>query len=561
MPAHSTNRATNRASQHATFRTRAMRRGFRAMDRALRRACAYPHPAGHIVRIETHLSVIYLAGRYAYKIKKPIDFGFVDFSTRDARSRACRAELRLNRQFAKPLYLEVALIVRQAGSFRFSPRGKLVEHAVKMRRFSESDAFSALARRDALAASDIDCFAQRLAAFHRRALRNPPKHRFGSAECVRSQVLTILDSLEREAPDLVPSAVHAWCDTELARLARQFDARRAAGFVRACHGDLHLANVIRHCRDVLMFDCIEFDEALRWIDVASDLAFPVMDLLAYGRNELASRLLNGWVTATGDFEGLSVMRLYVVYRALVRTLVSVLEAGTSDTHGSMRRAAPYLRVAERTAALQPAFLLLCHGLSGSGKSTASEALAPLIGAVRISSDIERKRSAPLVTPRPMRMPANAYAPDAIDAQYAHLASLTKMLLLSGYPTIVDASFLKHEHRSRFMQLAHAHSIPVAILDFYASQACLEQRVRIRAAWPGGASDADENVLRMQFDHAQPLMCEESAHAIAFDTDVPLAAFKTRAYWRALIEKLPAPGWLTAEAAWPACRTDRQAAAR
>lgn len=534
---------TNVVSQYASLRARAMKRGFRAMVRALQRACAYPHPAGHVVRIETHLSVIYLAGRYAYKIKKPVRFDFVDFSTREARSRSCREEFRLNRQFARPLYLGVVPIVRRGRSFAFASYGQASEHAVKMRRFDERGVFSALAARGKLAANDIDRLAQRLAQSHRHAPRNPPEHRFGTAACVREQVQVVLGSLDRLAPGLVPHTLRDWCEGELTRLAEHFDARRTAGFVRGCHGDLHLANVVRRGQDVLMFDCIEFSGALRWIDIVNDLAFPVMDLLAYGQADFACRLLNGWVTATGDFSGLAALRLFVVYRALVRALVAVLKAAGAERRGAVPEAAHYLRIDQRAAAPQRPFLLLCHGFSGSGKSAASEALAPLIGAVRVSSDIERKRIAALAAPDLAPLPAAAYTRESIDTQYEKLLSITHTLLQSGYPVIVDASFLKHAHRSRFIQLASMHAVPVEILDFHAAPARLERRIRMRAARADGPSDADVSVLRLQFANAQPLTDEESALAIAFDTDVQLAEFHTRAYWRALFERVPAPGFL------------------
>ncbi len=536
---------TNLASQHAAFRARAMKRGFRAMDRALQRACAYSHPAGSVVRVETHLSVVYLAGRYAYKIMKPVNLGFVDFSTGEARSQSCRNELQLNRQFAKPLYLSVAPIARRGRSFAIAACGRAAEHAVKMRRFEEDDVFSALAARGELTADDIDRLAQRLATLHWHAPRNPPKRSFGTAGCVREQVVAVLGSLEQEAPRLVPRAVRDWCAGELTRLAGHFEARRAAGFVRGCHGDLHLANVVRRGRDVLMFDCIQFSDALRWIDIVNDLAFPVMDLLAQGQANFACRLLNRWVSATGDFAGLEALRLFVVYRALVRALVAVLKARGSQEPRAEPEAARYLRVAERTAASQPAFLLLCHGFSGSGKSAASVALAPLIGAVRVSSDIERKRHAALSAPDPTPLPAAVYAPESIDAHYDKLLSITDKLLQNGYPTIVDASFLKYDHRSRFIQLARTHAVPVAILDFQAGPSRLEQRVRARLALAESRSDADVTVLRQQFASAQPLSDEESALAVAVDTDVQIAAFQAPAYWHALFERLPASGWLAA----------------
>jgi hypothetical protein len=214
---------------------------------------------------------------------------------------------------------------------------------------------------------------------------------------------TVLDSFERETGAPAPGNLRHWCESETERLAGHIDARRAGGFVRECHGDLHLDNVVRCGKRVLMFDCIEFSDALRCIDVASDLSFLLMDLESHCRADLAARLLNGWLQRTGDFAALAVLRYYMVYRALVRALVSALKARGDTTGSAFAPAHRYLKLAERMIAMPSPYLLLCHGYSGSGKSVASEALASLIGAVRVSSDIERKRPRPVMPadPRPL----------------------------------------------------------------------------------------------------------------------------------------------------------------
>jgi aminoglycoside phosphotransferase family enzyme/predicted kinase len=532
-----------RSPLHAEYRARAMRRGWRSMDAALRRPCAYPHPAGRVARIETHISVIYLAGRYAYKIIKPVDLGFADFSARETRYRCCREALRLNRRLAGPLYLDVVSIVGVGPTFRIGSSGKPLDHAVKMIRFDERNVFSALLAHGALGVTEMNVVADRLAAFHRRASQAVPKSGFGSSARVGAQMEAILESLAREAPLSVSRAVQDWCRTETTRLAAHFVARRAEGFVRACHGDLHLDNMVRRGCDVLMFDCIEFSDALRWIDVTSDLAFALMDLLARGRGDLAGRLLNRWLTLTGDFGGLRALRFYVVYRALVRALVAVLKSRGSHAGNPPPDATRYLRLVERTIAPPSVFLLLCHGFSGSGKSVASEALAPQIGAIRVSSDIERKRQKPFATPDDRPLPLSAYTRDAIHAHYERLLALTDTLLETGYPVIVDAGFLKHEHRTRFIELGRTQAIPVFILDFHAGATRLAHRVRIRATNPGEPSDADESVLKTQTLRADPLTLDESAMAITVDTEVPLGSFEHPAFWHALRKRLAASGWI------------------
>jgi uncharacterized protein len=526
---------------------RAARRHSRIVDAALRRAATYPHPAGRVVRIETHISVVYLAGRYAYKIMKPVNFGFVDFTSLDARRRCCEAEIHLNRPFAGPVYLDVkALSLDAAGRCRL--RGKndgarVFDYAVRMRRFDQRQLFSNLVAQGELEDADIDAAAQKLAASHLHAQRLAGAgKRLGTAALLRDQVLAALAPLEhdpRTAAAVQAAGLRPYCESELERLATHLAARRAQGFVRACHGDLHLANILRHANTALMFDCIEFSDELRWIDVAADLAFLLMDLRAHGHARHANRLLAHYLEATGDFGGLAALPLYVAYRALVRAMVALLKAGPPRSGASTPHDAPwtpYLELAANTARGGAPLLLLCHGLSGSGKSAASRALAEQTGAIRISSDIERKRARPFAPPDLATLPASAYTPASIAAHYDRLAGLAADVLGAGYTALVDATFLKAAHRARFVALARRLGVPVLILHFHADPAQLIERVNARARGPRDASDAGEAVLAAQLAGADPIDPEERRITVELDTDVPMAAFATSAWWAPLFER-------------------------
>ncbi|NYH14123.1 bifunctional aminoglycoside phosphotransferase/ATP-binding protein [Paraburkholderia bryophila] len=522
---------------HAQNRERIARRGWSRIDAALQRSCSYRHPAGRIRRIETHISVIYLAGRFAYKIKKPVDLGFVDFTDVAARLHDCNEEVRLNRRLARGLYLGVVPVVRLGRIRKIRARGTPVEHVVRMRRFDERELFSRLLTRGELGVAQIDRVAERLAAFHRCASTIPPRSMLGTPTFVRTQMETVLTSLEREAGSLVPAGLRQWCEREAARLAGHFEARRAGGFVRECHGDLHLDNIVRSGKDAVLFDCIEFSDALRWIDVASDLAFPLMDLQAHGRDDLASALLNGWLQRTGDFGALPALRFYIVYRALVRALVDVLKARGSSAADGLTRARNYVACAVRIASAPQPYLLLCHGYSGSGKSMASEALATCIGAIRLSSDTERKRAHPFALPDHHALPAAAYSRKAIDSHYDALLAIARHMLEAGYPVLMDATFLKQRHRASFIELACVFHVPVFLLDFHTSARQLAERMRKRATDPGQSSDANAAVLVRQLANEEPLTPDEAALTIAFDTDVPLGAFQHAAYWKPLLVRL------------------------
>ncbi|WP_042970141.1 bifunctional aminoglycoside phosphotransferase/ATP-binding protein [Burkholderia pseudomallei] len=527
--------------QRRAVRERAARRLSRDIDAALRRASTYPHPAGPIVRIETHLSVVYLVGRFAYKRLKPFDFGFANFSELAARRRACEAELALNRPLAAPIYLAAGPLVRRARGLRLFGAGAAVDHVVRMRRFDERMLFSRLLARGALDAADIDAAATRLAAYHLHAPRDIPRRAYGSARELRRQLDDMLAPLERALGAALPASLRAWCVRRCDELAAHLDARRADGYVRACHGDLHLNNVVKRGRAALMFDCIDFDDALRWIDVINDLSFLLMDLHAHDRAALAHRLLNRWLDETGDFAGLAALPLYVAYRALVRALVATMRAGGDAAARAARieRARRYVDVAAHAARARRPCLLLCHGYSGSGKSVASRALADVSGAIRLSSDSERKRARPFAAVDARPLPASAYTPQQIDAQYERLRALARDVLRAGYTALVDATFLSHARRARFFALARELGVPVYVLDFHASRACLERRVDARAAARDDHSDAGAAVLATQRASADPLDADERARTIGFDTDVPLATLRSAGYWRPVLDALDA----------------------
>lgn len=527
---------------------KATRTEWRRMDLALRRASTYPHPAGRVVRIETHISVLYLVGRYAYKICKPVNLSFVDFTTREARYRSCRDALRLNRRLAASLYLGVVPIVRIGRTFRIGAVGAPFDHALKMRRFDERDTLSALVARGALRAAHVDRVAARLALFHAAASCHAPSASLGSAKLVREQLEDVLASLERNTPFTVPHGAADWCRNEIARLGEHIDSRRDDGFVRECHGDLHLDNMVSRNGDIVIYDCIEFSDALRWIDVTADIAFVVMDLLARERGDLAIRFLNKWLASTGDFPGLAALRLYVVYRALVRMLVTALKKhGRAHDIGDMSAYGRYRRLVDHLITPPTTFLILCHGFSGSGKSVASEALTQHIGAIRICSDVERKRiRGTLTLPKAHAARSCAYTREAIDANYARLRAISDALLSAGYPVVVDASFLKRVHRASFIELATSRSIAVFIADFRADVTVLVERLNRRAMHIGEPSDADERVLRRPLAELDPLTSAEAALTVAIDTEVSLDSFERRAFWHPLLERLGAScGWLTA----------------
>lgn len=474
--------------------------------------------------IETHISWVLLAGGHAYKVKKPVRLPFVDFSSLAARRRYCDEELRLNRRLAPSLYLGVLPVCGSAEAPRLGGAGAPLDYAVQMRRFPRGALLSERVRDGRLLPRDLDRLAQRVADFHRLAPAVPAELPFGTPHRMVQPVRDVLDRLAPHADAATLATLRRWVDAHAATLAGEFAARCAGGAVRECHGDLHLANTVVDGDDVTAFDCIEFDPALRWTDVMADVGFLTMDLKAHGRADLAWRFLDAYLQRSGDYAGLQVLRYYEVYRALVRALVSSLRP---DDDGP-----DYLACARRlaeNAALAPR-LMITHGLSGSGKTTVSGLLLEAAGAVRVRSDVERKRLHGLAAlersaPRGLEL----YTEAATRRTFERLADCARTALCAGYPAIVDAAFLRRAERQRFRALADELCVPFTILDCRADAPALRERVAGRS---GDASEADVAVLERQGQTREPLDAPECAVAIEVDALAPPRPGALLARWRA-----------------------------
>ncbi|MDE2612202.1 MAG: AAA family ATPase, partial [Burkholderiales bacterium] len=360
----------------------------------------------------------------------------------------------------------------------------------------------------------------------------------GTPESVLGDAQRALAALAPLADGERCAALGRWFDERVAVLAPQLARRRAAGRVREGHGDLHLDNVLVAQGEVTAFDCIEFDPALRWIDVMNDLGYLLMDLLAHGRRDLAYGVLDAYLETSGDFDGLAVLPLFVVYRAVVRALVHALRSA-AHVPGNGLTAADYLRLAERLAEPGAPRLLLTHGLPGSGKTRVSQQLLERAGAVRLRSDVERKRMAGLAALADSSVVGDLYGAAGTEATYARLESLARDTLRAGYPTIVDAAFLRRDERDRMRLLAAELQVPFGILDCRAPMPVLRERVRGRRAAGGDASEADEAVLDKLAGAAQPLAADERAWAIEVRTDEPLAVAALLGRWQtAAVPRLP-----------------------
>lgn len=507
---------------------------------------AFPHPVTRLELRQTHLSWVVLTGPFAYKIKKPVRFDFVDASTLERRRRLCAEELRLNRRFAGELYQAVLPITSAGGRLRMGGDGAPVEYAVQMHQFEASEELSSVLERDAASAADMRALGARLAALHEAAAVAQHDQPYGAFAAVRQAMLDNFRPLRSHLDDADATQqverLAAWTEAQLARHAPLIESRRHAGRVRECHGDLHARNIVRWHGEWLPFDCLEFDPQLRWIDVLSDAAFLFMDLVSGSRSDLASEFLNRYLERTGDYEGLPLLPLYASYRALVRAKVDALGA---ESAGRPARRELASRLAARLAtavgfmdAGAPA-LAIMHGVTASGKSWLSERLVGALPALRIRSDLERKRLAGVdpLAQRGFGVGQGAYAKVENERTYARLLTCTAAALDGGCNVVVDAAFLEAAQRERFLALARQRRLRFLIVACRADPALLIRRLTARADAGGDASEATQAVLEAQSRCQQALSAPERALAIEVDSNSPseVAGAITR------IRQLLAPG--------------------
>lgn len=456
----------------------------------------------HAQLIETHISWILLGKDKAYKVKKPVHLPFVNYASLQARRRFCEEEVRLNRRLAPSLYLGVTRITGTSYSPALDGEGPVLEHAVCMRRFAPGALFSEKAVAGDLGVNDIDELAALLVSFHENAPRASASSGFASARQRRQTALAAMEGSLPLMDEAAHGALKAWLLTEAAALEPLWTARQADGHVRECHGDLHLANIVRLDGGVAAFDCIEFDPALRWIDILDDIAFVVMDLWTYQRKDLCFRFLNAWLDRTGDHGSVPALRFSVVYRALIRAQVEQLRDAANP---AARR---YLDTALTWAAPGNARLFITHGLPGSGKTFASQRIVEREGAIRLRSDVERKRLHGLGTLEDSRARGvDLYQADTTGRTYAHLFAIARTALQAGYPVVLDAAFLRRTERDQAHALALAQRVPFYIIDCEAPLAVLRTRLLARR---GDASEADGTVLDRLRETAQALSAQERA---------------------------------------------------
>lgn len=459
----------------------------------LSRPEAYPHPVASVEVRQTHISVVFLAGDFAYKVKKPVDLGFLDFTTLEKRRHFCDEETRLNRRLAPGVYLGVVLIT-PAG---VEGPGEVIEWAVKMTRLPDEASLRWHVRQGDVTAQQFEALAKRVAEFHRTAEANDRTAAFGRFEVVAGNARENFEQSRSHVGLTVSRAafdrMEVLTEAELSRLRPLIEARADRGVPRDTHGDLRLEHVYLLPDGLAVIDCVEFAERFRFADPVADAAFLVMDLLAEGRPDLARAFADAYFAASGDEEGRQLLPFYVAYRATVRGKVQGMKAGEPEVPAAERATARQRSAAFWLLALgqleEPArrpCLVLVGGLPGTGKSTLASGLAEAGGFEVIRSDVVRKELASGVSGEAL------YRPEWIERTYAECLRRAEAVLGEGKRVIVDATFREDRRRARFLDAAKRSGVPGLLLVCESPPEVVRGRL---AARTGDPSDADWAVYR------------------------------------------------------------------
>ena len=470
----------------------------------------YPHPVTEpIESIQTHASIVLLTGEFAYKLKKPVNFGFLDYSTVANRQHFCHEELRLNQRGARELYLEVVAIAKQGDRYYFGNDGEIIDYAVKMVQFPQENLLSNLFAAGKITEAEIEDVGRVVATFHTNAQTSEYINSFGTVECIRQSIEDNYHHTEKYIDLAKPTLrervqtpaqyteTKAFSDRYFSEHLDLFAVRVNGGFIRECHGDLHLRNICRWQDKILLFDCIEFNEPFRFVDTMYDVAFVVMDLESRGRKDLANRFLNTYTEQTGDWEGLQVLPLYLSRQAYVRAKVTSFlldDAGIPepDKQAAAQTARDYYRQAWAYTRVDRGKLIMLSGVSGAGKSTLGKQIALRVGGIQLRSDAVRKHLGGI--PLLARGDASLYSSEMTARTYDRILDLARKSIALGSTVVLDAKYDRVALRAAIIALAQAQNIPLQILHCTAPDEVLRDRLRQRT---GDIADATMDLLASQ----------------------------------------------------------------
>jgi len=502
-----------------------------ALVTALQNPALFDHDVESFELIETHISWVILTGPYAYKIKKPMDFGFLDFTTLEKRKHFCEEELRLNRRLAPELYLDLLPLYGDESNPSFAGDGTVLEYAIKMRQFEQANLLNNLLAEGKLNHDHINEVATQVADFHARTEVARSDTRFGEPEQVMEPVQQNFDQIRpllSDANDLQQlDQIEAWAQDTFTLFTPTIIERKASGKIRACHGDLHLGNITQYENQIRLFDCIEFNDDFYWIDVIREAAFFIMDLEDRGEDYFANQFLNRYLELTSDYAGLKLLNFYKSYYAMVRAKVGLFQLfnesiSDEDREAVLKQYRSYTALAEHYMEIPCRCLILMHGYSGTGKSTVSGTLMEHLHLVRVRSDVVRKQLFGEQNGGPAdTLNSGIYSQTASDKTFQHLQETAETILLSGHSALIDATFLKAGYRDLFHELGEKHGVPVQIVSCTLDDITTRARLAAREAQQQDVSDATVKVYEAQLESADPLSDKEEQHTLHVNTSEQL----------------------------------------
>ncbi|MDJ0536043.1 MAG: AAA family ATPase [Xenococcaceae cyanobacterium MO_207.B15] len=482
----------------------------------------YPHPvADNIELVQTHVSYVLLTGDYAYKLKKSVNFGFLDYSTLEKRKHFLDAEISLNSAIAAELYLEVLPITQEGEKFILNGSGEPVAYTLKMRQFPQENLFINLFDAGKLSIQKMEELGKIVAEFHKNAVTNEYISSFGKVEKIRQafdeNYAQTQGYIGRAQTQEQLTATQAYTDNFFAEREDLFNSRINNNKIKECHGDLHLKNICLWQDKIQLFDRIEFNEPFRFVDVIYDVAFAMMDLEAKGKQDFANAFLNTYLEETGDWEGLPLLPLYLSRQAYVRAKVTSFlldDPAIPETvkQEASQTATNYYKQAWEYTQRKSGKLMLMSGLSGSGKTTVAKTIARNTGAIHIRSDAVRKHIAGIALEATGS--DTIYTPQMNQKTYERLLELGVMLVQEGFTVILDAKYDRIDYRHKVIDAIKLHNISLQIIHCTAPLEVLRDRLNQRS---GDISDATADLLTTQQAKAEAFTPEEQVYVTTIDT--------------------------------------------
>jgi aminoglycoside phosphotransferase family enzyme/predicted kinase len=488
----------------------------RSILKSLLKSDAYPEPVTRVELVQTHVSYIFLTDRHAYKIKKPVDFGFLNFSSIDRRRFYCNEEVRLNRRLCPDIYEGVVELRETSHGAAFHGNGAVLDYAVKMRRLPAERMLDKLVATGDITPATMREISRLIATFHLNAPTSSTVADHGRLERIMYNWQENFEQMvpfeETTLPARDREYIRSWVTTFAAEHIHTFQQRVDDGFIRECDGDIHLENICLDNDSIHIFDCIEFNDRFRCCDTAADIAFLLMDLDFHGRHDLSDDVINEYISVTGDAGAVPLIHFYKIYRAFVRGKVESFRLndngiGIDEQLRAKKRAIRYFRLVRgyiERCHLKPTLFITC-GLMGSGKSTLSTQLAFELGLPLYNSDVIRKQLAgfPVDTQSRDAFNTGLYNQQTHDATYTELLSKAAQHITTGGSVIIDACFTHRDQRSAFAALADLHAVRFTILHVTCSDAENKRRLLDREASGVSVSDGRLELLTYQAEAFEP----------------------------------------------------------